>query len=253
MIVVTARLTPGCLLPCQGRVHSIFERTANVMMDSGLLLTLAADGLPRLPDSICLPMQELARLTIGQPVSLTKEALHIGNAQFFLAHDAQWNGYLAKQTGTANAETLVRLTQLHPGGLNLLPVRRMQQSITDLCTADAVRWIGLGPGLTPSYDDALVGVMAVCRAEGITPPFELTDLSVTTDVSARYLRLAREGYFGEYVLDVIHALYGRGDLTEAVERLAGIGATSGCDMLLGMAQAWIHLIKPHKEEQHGKL
>ena len=102
------------------------------------------------------------------------------------------------------------------------------------------RWqefLGLGGGLTPSFDDACVGMAAVYTAVGCPIP-PLSDLAVTTDVSARYLQLAQEAYFGQPLLDLIQALWqDESALPEAVHHLEAVGATSGRDMLYGVRLA----------------
>jgi len=101
--------------------------------------------------------------------------------------------------------------------------------------------IGLGVGLTPSGDDALVGMLAVLAGAGVAPdalrqllpgPGELPEL--TTSVSVTALRLAAGGEFSAPVRDVL-AASSVGALAVAVGQLRGYGATSGCDTLAGMA------------------
>ena len=116
-------------------------------------------------------------------------------------------------------------------------------AVSALGTKNGAAFIGLGPGLTPSYDDACVGVMAVFMAADRDLPFMITDddLAVTTSVSARYLRLAREGYFGEAIVRVLEAVRTGRDVRQSALRLEWIGATSGRDILFGMRQAFLAL------------
>lgn len=121
-------------------------------------------------------------------------------------------------------------------------IDRLPESLQDKAKQALLegRWqsfLGLGVGLTPSFDDACVGMAAVYTAMGRPLPL-LEDLSVTTDVSARYLRLAQKGYFGQPLLALIHALWNHeADLPAAVRGLEAVGATSGSDMLYGVALA----------------
>ena len=120
---------------------------------------------------------------------------------------------------------------------------------------DAVRSvIGLGVGLTPSADDALIGALCMLAAAG--SPFSETSRHVgdwlrtegagaTTDVSASYLRLALEGAFSVPLnRTVLHLAEGVPDarLAEAVRSLAQIGATSGVDAAVGVQLAWECLV-----------
>lgn len=109
------------------------------------------------------------------------------------------------------------------------------------------RWlIGRGPGLTPSGDDVLTGMMAVLHTWGIftqqpsflPPADQLAQL--TTSVSCSYLNSARIGYFATPVLKIMRSLSLGRDPHFAVRRLLAVGHTSGADIMLGIAiaQRW---------------
>lgn len=106
--------------------------------------------------------------------------------------------------------------------------------------------IGLGAGLTPSADDALVGALCLLSSLRRVPPGFLDDLRVwlrgegaasTTDVSLSYLRLAVEGAFSAPLNRAVAALTEsstRADLEESVLTLCDMGATSGLDTTCGL-------------------
>lgn len=105
----------------------------------------------------------------------------------------------------------------------------------------AARLIGLGPGLTPSGDDVLVGIEAALHAVGhpaagfLAPA--LGDVAErTTDVAATFLRHAAAGEFAERVHTLLASLLGSDDETipAAIDRAVAWGATSGMDCLLGV-------------------
>ncbi|MHB1491718.1 MAG: oxamate carbamoyltransferase subunit AllH family protein [Cellulomonas sp.] len=110
--------------------------------------------------------------------------------------------------------------------------------------------VGLGIGLTPSADDALVGALCVLSAHGATCAAltrELADwlrtegASATTEVSSSYLRLALGGAFSEPLNRAVAGLTTEAtdvDLAAAVADLCQIGATSGMDAALGVQIAW---------------
>ncbi len=222
-----------------GFVHSIYRHTANLMLETpaGLrMLTLCPAGAPRVPDSVVLPPSSFGGIVPGDHACLEGALLVVGNLQFILDTEQSWTGHIPPQSGAPQAAAFfARTSHLRQGFLRMPPAMR-QRVDRALVSADAPGLLGLGGGLTPSFDDACVGVLAVCRALNIAAPFSLTDISRTTDVSGRYLRLAWEGYFGEAVGHVITALFCKGDLPRAVWRLCQIGATSGCDMLYGMSR-----------------
>jgi hypothetical protein len=105
----------------------------------------------------------------------------------------------------------------------------------------AARLIGLGPGLTPSGDDVLVGIEAALHA--VAHPsagflaLALSDVEErTTVVAATFLRHAAAGEFAERVHTLLAALLGSDDeaIPAAIDRAVAWGASSGMDCLLGV-------------------
>lgn len=101
--------------------------------------------------------------------------------------------------------------------------------------------IGLGPGLTPSGDDVLAGMMFcfhVFGARDLLGPLEraVFDLaqSNTHSISHAYLQAASHGFVSAALHNVIDALCANApDLQYRVRSLAEIGHSSGFDALLG--------------------
>lgn len=109
--------------------------------------------------------------------------------------------------------------------------------------AAAVSLVGLGPGLTPSGDDALVGMAAAVTAMAASGSFDATFLGPvadaaparTTTVSATFLRHASEGQFAAGVHQLMGVLIGAdtSDAQAIIVRCVAYGATSGADLLAG--------------------
>ena len=105
----------------------------------------------------------------------------------------------------------------------------------------AAQLIGLGPGLTPSGDDVLVGIESALHAlaqpsAGFLAP-ALGDVETrTTGLAATLLRHAAAGEFAERLHILLSALLGSDDerVPAAIERAVAWGATSGTDCLLGV-------------------
>jgi uncharacterized protein DUF2877 len=105
----------------------------------------------------------------------------------------------------------------------------------------AARLVGLGPGLTPSGDDVLVGIEAALRALA-RPSAGFLALAMddvewrTTAVAATLLRHAAAGEFAERLHSLLAALLGSDDdaIPAAIDRAVAWGATSGSDCLLGV-------------------
>ena len=104
--------------------------------------------------------------------------------------------------------------------------------------------VGLGPGLTPSGDDALVGLAAAVTAMAAPRTLDATFLgrvadaapTRTTTVSATFLRHASAGQFSAGLHQLMGVLIGPdpSDAAATIERCVAYGATSGTDTLVGV-------------------
>lgn len=102
--------------------------------------------------------------------------------------------------------------------------------------------LGLGPGLTPSGDDLLAGVVVALRsvreadtADRLAQALLTTAPAATTSLSAQLLAAAAEGFAHEALHDLLIALL-TADLpaaNSALARLDRIGHTSGWDAAAG--------------------
>jgi hypothetical protein len=115
--------------------------------------------------------------------------------------------------------------------------------------ADPVRdLVGLGSGLTPSGDDALVGALALldalaerdavagamrsnlARAVRHLPP------GLTSPLSHCFLRVAAAGHVGERLHAAVSSCV-TGDVDAAIAAIGDIGHSSGWDMMAGIVTA----------------
>ena len=98
--------------------------------------------------------------------------------------------------------------------------------------------VGLGRGLTPDFDDFLIGMLYAFRESGTSlqwmPVADAVrdSLSETTRFSAEFLQCAVQGEAFSPVTDVL-----RGGDANAVARLMSAGHSSGSSMLVGMLTA----------------
>ncbi len=124
-----------------------------------------------------------------------------------------------------------------------LPMALATQTWSFKVARAAILLIGLGPGLTPSGDDFLGGVMLALTARGEIRlrdalwelvVDELNDLTVP--VSAMHLTAAADGMGAEAMHLMLNALLtGNADgIDTHLDAVARIGATSGWDALAGM-------------------
>lgn len=112
--------------------------------------------------------------------------------------------------------------------------------------------LGLGFGLTPSGDDYCLGMLAVfnmlrpsayaARVNKLSSFLESIEQGRTTPVSAWFLKLALGGVFAERVQNVLLKTEQQAPqaIGQACEALLQVGASSGRDILRGMAIA-LHL------------
>ena len=118
--------------------------------------------------------------------------------------------------------------------------------------------VGRGAGTTPAGDDILVGALAYAWAtKGENAPIvaamrrlEAEFAALTTTVGATYLRAALRGEFGSHLLAWVRALprVSPQRAFALARRVAGHGASSGCDTLAGfIAAAEAAKASPHAE------
>lgn len=141
----------------------------------------------------------------------------------------------------------VAMQELTPEMLRTAAYRRFADLCRKLQRKEAadqalLQLIGLGPGLTPSGDDLLCGLLGALAAAGDTR-FEtvrrgvIPHLGRTTSASQDYLAQACRPWW----TGLLHALFaaiaqpdGRHDIPSAVTRLAARGHSSGIDQGAGL-------------------
>ncbi len=103
--------------------------------------------------------------------------------------------------------------------------------------------VGLGPGLTPSGDDFLTGVLALLDALGekrahaiLAGAIKQSAHSLTSRLSACLLGVAADGHVGEYLHCAVSSATS-GQVDAAVAACRRIGHSSGWDMMAGVATA----------------
>lgn len=137
-------------------------------------------------------------------------------------------------------------------------IRALLRGDTAAVVAALSQIVGLGPGLTPSGDDVLAGLLGslvqVTRAGGgpATAARAGTELAAfargrTNPVAEAYLAHACRGELSEVAGDFVHALIaGRGDeWAPALARLLDFGASSGSEIALGIllgADVWARMV-----------
>jgi hypothetical protein len=268
-------ITIGCAVPrtdFSGQVHSVFQRACNVGLDNGRLIVLLACGLSDVPHG--------ARL--DTPPGFAFDALGLRPGQSFACNAgvAQFEGpALSVDLRTACVwdadlpETRVDISQpasheawqaawdelgsdVEKPGFSekpgfwvdsiagLLAATRSLDAEGASAAAEAL--IGLGPGLTPSGDDFLVGYLTgLWRAAGPQPRAFASMLGAgivrrayrTNDISRAYLGHAAQGRASRVLIDLARAI-DQAENVESVRQAARaalrVGSTSGVDGVLGL-------------------
>ena len=113
------------------------------------------------------------------------------------------------------------------------------------------RLVGLGPGLTPSGDDLLGGILIALQALGrrdavhmLWPTVSRCVAETENSISAAHLAAAAEGLGSAAVHAVFHDLVrgNGGALADRLDAIGRIGHTSGWDALAGVVtvlRAWL--------------
>ncbi len=278
-------------LPRHGRVHSVFERVINIEIGSGRLLTLAHRDSDNAPDTVVVDLGSWTALglTPGIDASLSGRRIVLGNGgSISLGHARPWHGRLpayAPDDAILRANLPVARDHVERHGKGIGPGRSAGAASTALDTATAGafrratrglceaiargdepaalehvdRLVGLGPGLTPSGDDFLLGLLAAlnlpdspCRAwRRIGKRVVECARTQTHLISAAALRHAADGRVRASVIRLCDALMTAASTTtlDAVDRVLGIGSSSGTEIALGvLAGLRLHLATDEKRQ-----
>ncbi|MEY2516793.1 MAG: hypothetical protein QOJ89_4151 [bacterium] len=239
----------------RGRVRATFARCAYVAVDGGPLLVLHAAGRDHTPTSLCPAVWPPAgsAVAVGDPVVGRAGHLKIGELVLDARGARVWRPAPARVTGASLVDPGIGVTHRlalraaagSTGGLVHELERAVARHDVERVTSCVASLVGRGPGLTPSGDDALVGLLAVTHRlapagapwhHDLLRPAVEAHLHRTGDISAHYLRLAVAGHFGERLIALCDALVAgpRDDVAAAAAAVCATGATSGADALLGV-------------------
>ncbi len=270
-----------------GSVHSVYRQACNIELEDGALVTLLGREPGNVPHGIrCAlpqPADFRAWLRPTQAVAADGLSLHVPAAGIAIDLSAavRWHCGLRRCAIDLRAEPTVHalrslrtvlreqgprsgfapllLLDATPGSpLDRAMRRRLMQALPALSCADAdldfaaaaqalAPLAGLGPGLTPSGDDFIVGYLAAlygrCSCEPRLRPYlsglygPVMQFALTANlISRQYLLNALAGEFSESLAQVVVGIAGNDDLRlrESTARLVRVGHSSGADSLLGL-------------------
>lgn len=264
--------------PFEGVVHSVFRRVLNIHIPSGdFLFTIASDALDDAPFTIRVRSDASSDfrplIRTGTHVAAGKEGVRLGEGLFVALEDpALWQPKLLafppdRRVLDGNLQLLRERLRALPDGCGMAGLfgggsaggifertlseraKRLLEALNEENTNGIHQaifgLIGLGPGLTPSGDDFLVGMICCGHVPGA--PFAayadifssavLKNRLRTNDISYAALLHATRGQMREYVAACINALMYEEDIVSlhmAIDRVMQIGSTSGSDICAGL-------------------
>lgn len=239
-------------------IEGIYRSAINLRTDDGDLVTIAVDGVGGLPHGILVRGVvdfRVLGIRAGPHDGIGNGAVGLGNAfSVDLTSAASWSARLPRLDPgpwRQHRAAVRALAAAHHAGTGLAHVPGGRPGLRALGVAiaredhiaavEAARQlIGLGPGLTPSGDDALAGVEAALHVAGHRLAgflhAALADIDQrTTTVSAAMLRHAARGDAPERLHRLMSTVLAPSPagLADAVRATVEWGATSGCDTLAG--------------------
>jgi hypothetical protein len=227
-----------------GPLHVLCDRWPEDRFSVGQSVTVAGHGLDF--DGVRLADLDAARIWKPDPAPAWSLTCLTNGLQ---AADRIWN----EMSGDDGLAPLGRLSPIKPSrlieaarpGVEALVKqveRGGQGSTVEVAdSASIIDLIGMGPGLTPSGDDFLLGGLlaldALGAAGGRNILWELCRLHLdrTNEISRAHLEAAALGYGAAALHDAIHAtMAGRVDrIAHALSAVSEIGQTSGRDGFTG--------------------
>lgn len=244
--------------PRSGVIHSAFEHAINLLLGGELWTLLAADRQDA-PFGIRLTHDNLQSFDARRDERVYVRAGHLAVGRHVVDCRAttRWvpTRWGAPADGLARRLTVVERQarpRAWPGSVEMACELSAALHGSDATLARAVgRCVGRGPGLTPSGDDVLAGMLAVltssaaganaARAADRLRRALQPALPSTPDISQHLLGQAMRGLTGGALHELARALFEGAPeniLLDALARVLDTGCTSGADACVGLAAAF---------------
>ena len=252
--------------PRTGQVHSVFTHAVNLEIGDELWTVTAHGGhdaafTVRLAGAV-LPGDLGVRSR--DPVSVRSRHIRAGMAVIDTRTAVRWRprGYDVDLSGLSQRAAELEMAARPVAWAGSWPLAgAVVEALASGCRGDlddAVRrTTGRGPGLTPSGDDVLVGILAVLTAPGVTAmcgPVAarlrsvLTPaLATTNEISRALLCQASHGHVSRPVWELTSAVLSGSAAASSTQARADVlstGATSGGDTCAGLIAACQLLSRP---------
>jgi hypothetical protein len=281
-IIRMGRCAAEMLTGSRGEVGAVFERSFYITMDGAwacLLPPRGGIGPLNAVLSASVPQIVMQQVRVGQPVVVSGGVIAIGalrcdftGAEIWEPPTPQsWNAADLARGLAALEALLARGATPREGFASLLtknaaaegavaaaargPMQRWQHALTHAIAearmevddvGDPQLLLGLGPGLTPSGDDAIGGALIALHVLGCGALRDALWLRIkpaaatsTSDISFAHLQAAAKGLGHEALHATLNSLL-RGaaqNLESEIAAIDAIGHTSGWDALVGCVMA----------------
>lgn len=241
-------------------IHSIFKRVVNIKTPKGLI-SVVTNSIGKSASYIVIDQEknflevgidsgDLVKID-GNALIFNSIVIDINNAQVWndtVDNNFRWEkSKINLENIKALKSSIDRYNQNNSAWKKLHSDRDFKERIKNLKgknPSEAVKGlIGLGPGLTPTGDDVLLGFLSIVNTcddfilarEAFINEL-LSNLKYTSDISGYFLKMAAENHYHEYVQDLIYSMViGLPEsVCISVKKLLSIGATSGADIATGM-------------------
>jgi len=246
------------------RVHSVFRRVSNLELESGVLISVMDAALPAQPGAVRVVVPPGLDFSVllapGQPAACRAGVLRVGAALHIdLRGGEPWRARLPRFTWVPAREQAWRAVwacwcQAAPHEGSVVLARGLTAAQAALAARDAgallaaaESLLGVGPGLTPSGDDALLGLLVALGCMAPADPsvdamrrtlaaWTRANAGRSTAIARAYLLHGAGGHFGAQWIALAEALVS-GDpvrAEDATRDALQLGASSGADGVQGM-------------------
>lgn len=290
----------------QGKIHSIFTSTINIISEDGKFIPIVINDKPISPNSIKLDSVvdfKKCELNIGDKVIFSKSDINVNNITISIDGARVWDNSINLSINVDGLESIslklgvikqfirekgnkngiFQLMQLIPcdlysGDNNTLDssqlfikdrfisfIRAFRDYDIRNINILSKKIIGFGPGLTPSMDDFLSGIMiahiyfSYLLELNMDLTYEINHQIVhnienkTTRVSEEMLKHSSIGETNEDIRNLmVHIISKENDksLNDLLESVINFGHSSGTDILCGIYIGSCILIEAYEENYH---
>ncbi|MFO1445385.1 DUF2877 domain-containing protein [Bacillus sp. Bva_UNVM-123] len=259
-----------------GFVHSVFNRTFNIKSrDNEELFTVASREVDNAPNTLIIDTENFkgVGLLVNELVVARNQLLHIGNKlTISIENSKKWASVLPnypkdEQVTITNLRKVKEFIDIHGkgGGVKLdltsdnlfarevsrvlheqsrFLLQELSSSRIDKALQHAVTILGLGPGLTPSGDDFLVGLFTAfyikdspySSYQSFCKEVVKKAKTLTNEISYMALEKASIGKVRESIIQLVHSIINGSEeeLILSLNKVLTIGSSSGTDIALGL-------------------